>query len=108
MLIAFTTTDKRSVAYKIANDLINNGLAACVQIVKIKSFYIWKGKKEKADEYLIIIKTNKKVLSKLEKRIKDLSNYGLPEFVYIKAFASKDYEKWIGELINKKTNEKTK
>ncbi len=98
MLIILTTTDKEDVAMNIAETLINKKLAACLQIIKVKSIYFWNGKKEEAYEYLIMIKTSEKKKKDVEKAIKELSNYSLPEIVYIKGKASKEYERWIKEV----------
>ncbi|MEM4295583.1 MAG: divalent-cation tolerance protein CutA [Candidatus Anstonellales archaeon] len=100
MLVAFTTTDKKSVAENIANALISKNIASCVQIISMQSFYLWEGKKQKSKEYLIIIKAKNQNVKIIEKEVKRLSNYELPEFIYFKANASKDYAAWINGKNN--------
>jgi periplasmic divalent cation tolerance protein len=57
-LMAMTTTDAREVAERLARDLVERRLAACVQVVgPISSTYRWRGTVETAQEWLCLIKT---------------------------------------------------
>ena len=57
-LMAMTTTDVRSDAERLARDLVERRLAACVQVLgPISSTYRWRGSIETADEWLCLIKT---------------------------------------------------
>lgn len=98
----FTTTNKKTIAEKIAKLLIKKKLAACIQIFAIKSFYEWKGKIEKAKEWLCIIKTKKIFYEEVEKIIKELHNYEIPEIISMPINGSKDYLDWIGKQLRKK------
>jgi periplasmic divalent cation tolerance protein len=91
-----TISDKRG-AEKIAKELINKRLAACVQILgPIKSIYRWKGKIETAKEWVCIIKTRTSLYKKVEAAIKKIHPYEVPEIIAVPiALANKDYLKWI-------------
>ncbi|MCM8821788.1 MAG: divalent-cation tolerance protein CutA [Candidatus Omnitrophica bacterium] len=102
-LVLFTTFPERKTGQKICKTLINENLTACCQIVDgIISFYWWKNKIEKSKECLCILKTEKTMLSKLKKRIKDLHPYEIPEIVVVEAEdIDKDYAHWITSVIRK-------
>lgn len=98
-----TISDKRG-AEKIANVLIDKKLAACVQIAgPIKSIYRWKGKIETAKEWICIVKTRKSLYKKVEKQIKELHPYEVPEIIAVSIVrGSKDYLKWLSiEAVKK-------
>jgi periplasmic divalent cation tolerance protein len=83
---------------KIAETLVNEKLAACVNILPAKSIYVWDNKLCRDEENLMIIKTLANIFEKLEARIKQLHSYTTPEIVAIKAEAvQKDYLKWVHE-----------
>lgn len=97
-VILTTTADKKS-AKKLSAILLRKNLAACVQMVRIKSRFVWRGRVTREREYLLIIKT----LCKNHKKIKRVFNshhpYKLPEFVHFKANASKAYKKWMKGVV---------
>lgn len=94
MIIAFTTVAKRSDARKLAARLVSEGLAACAQITPIESVYSWKGGVNREREFLLTLKANAKKAKALEKRVKALHPYELPEWLCLSAKASKEYAKW--------------
>ncbi len=87
---------------RIARSAVSKRLAACVNIIlsPVESFYTWKGNLEKAREYLLVIKTTEKRLAKLEKEVKQLHSYKVPEFIALPILGgSKDYLAWLGESV---------
>lgn len=96
-----TTTETKEQAQKIAKYLVGQKLAACVQITgTIESTYRWKGKIEKAHEWLCLIKTRKDFFDKVEAAIKKLHPYETPEIVAISIIkGSKEYLKWIDDEL---------
>ena len=92
-----TTISGKRGAEKIAKSLIDKRLAPCVQILgPIKSIYRWKGKIETATEWACVIKTRKSLYKKVEKAIKKIHPYEVPEIIAVPiAAANKDYLKWI-------------
>ena len=84
----------------IARSVIEKRLAACVNILRspIESHYRWKGKVEKAREGLIIIKTTARRLGALEREVKRLHSYEVPEFIALPIVAgSAAYLDWLDE-----------
>ena len=71
-------------ADKIASQLVEEKLAACVSIVpKIQSVYRWKGEVCRESESLLIIKTHKAYWTRLEDRINELHSYEVPEIICV-------------------------
>lgn len=97
MILILTTTDKKLIAAKIGNQLLKQKLIACYSVLPpMESSYWWKGKIRNEKEYQIILKTRKENYSKIEKLIKSLHNYDLPEVISIKIDkAGKDYLTWL-------------
>ncbi|HBH87917.1 MAG TPA: cytochrome C biogenesis protein CcdA [Syntrophaceae bacterium] len=96
-----TTTDKREDAEKIAFALVEKKIAACTQIVgPITSIYRWKGNIETAEEWLCVIKSRKTLYEEIEKTIKAVHSYEVPEIIAVPIVAgSEDYLKWLrGDL----------
>jgi periplasmic divalent cation tolerance protein len=91
-----------SEARQIAKKVVEMRLAACVNIVpgSIESVYRWKGKVEKAREVLLLMKTSAKRLVELEKEVKRMHSYDLPEFIVLPAaVGSKKYLAWVMESV---------
>jgi len=92
-------------ARKIARGVVENHLAACVNIVThaVESFYTWEGKLENSSEYLLMIKTTEERLEELQKEVLRLHPYDTPEFVVLPIVAgSEDYLKWLAESVDVK------
>ncbi len=102
-IVVYVTTPEIEVSQKIADTLINEKLAACVNITsKIQSTYYWQGNVEHDDEYLLIIKTREDRFNKLEERIKELHPYTVPEIIAMPIVrGSQDYLKWIDETLER-------
>lgn len=99
-LQVFTTVGKRTDADKIATALVGERLAACVQIISVRSTYRWKGKVVRSREWLCMIKTEKTHYKKLERKLKAIHPYELPEIVAVRyAAGSLEYLKWISGQI---------
>ncbi len=99
-----TTTETKDQAQKIAKYLVEQKMAACVQITgPIESTYRWKGKVEIASEYLCLIKTRTSLFKKVETAIKELHPYETPEIIAVPIVkGSKEYLNWLnGETQNK-------
>ena len=71
-------------AKKIAKELVTEKLAACVNIVPgVQSFFSWVGKVDTANEHMLVIKTTLDSYDALEKRLKKLHPYELPEIIAV-------------------------
>ncbi|HOL21749.1 MAG TPA: divalent-cation tolerance protein CutA [bacterium] len=94
----FTTTGSRKDAEKIAEELVKNKLAACVQIFPVSSIYRWKGRIDRSREYLCIIKSKGGLYKKIEETIKEIHPYEVPEIISFPiSSGSKDYLEWLAE-----------
>lgn len=83
-LLVMSTCPGSITAKKIANELVGDQLAACVQVVSgVQSFFRWVGKVDHKEEYLLLIKTTAERLPALQERIKALHPYELPEVVAV-------------------------
>ena len=102
-IIVFITVPNFDVGEKIGSTLVEEKLTTCVNITsQIKSLYFWKGNVENDSEYLLIIKTRKDKFENLEKRVKEIHPYEVPEIVAIPIIlGSKDYLDWIDETLDR-------
>jgi len=96
-----TTLGDRGVAATIAQTLVDERLAACVQVVgPIESTYRWKGAVEVATEWLLLVKTTEDVWPALAKRVADLHPYREPELIAVPVVAgSEGYLRWVREGV---------
>ena len=94
--VLLTTTPNREEAAKIAKLLIDEKLAACVQLLPIESFYFWEGKTQNEAEILLLVKTRSALFETAIARIKSVHSYSVPEIVampFTAGFAG--YLDWI-------------
>lgn len=84
VLITFITVGNPEQASKIAQALVDESLAACVNIIpSVRSIYRWKGEICDDAECLLLVKTTRHVFSLLEARVKALHSYEVPEIVAV-------------------------
>ncbi len=91
------TTASKVNAMEISNYLIENKLAACVNIIPgVISVYKWEGKIVEGQEFLMIIKTKESLFKKVEQAITERHEYALPEIVAMPIKkGNRDYLKWL-------------
>ena len=94
-----TTTPDRELAQTIATELVRERLAACVQILgPIASLFHWQGKIESADEWLCLAKARADRFTPIEKLIRRLHPYDVPEVIATPiSQASVGYMNWLHE-----------
>jgi periplasmic divalent cation tolerance protein len=100
--IVLVTCGTLAEARRIARTVVSKRLAACVNIVlsPAESFYTWKGKLERAREYLLVMKTTAKRLAELENEVKRLHSYDVPEFITLPiAEGSRKYLSWLDDSV---------
>jgi periplasmic divalent cation tolerance protein len=100
-VVVLTTAGNESEAHKIAQELVERRLAACVNMIpRIQSVYRWEGKVETAEELLLIIKTTKTRSAEVKAAIRELHGYDLPECILIAMEdGSAEYLKWIADSV---------
>ncbi len=98
-IVVFVTCGSEEEALKIANALVDAHLAACVNLIApIRSIYRWEGKIWDEKEWLLIIKTQKQRFEALEKRVRSLHSYSVPEIISLPITeGSSAYLNWIRE-----------
>jgi len=94
-------------AETIAQSLVSEKLAACVNIVSpIRSIYRWKGEVQTETEHMMIIKTRANLVAKVEARVRELHSYEVPEVIALPIDAgSKPYLDWIFESTDAPTRD---
>jgi periplasmic divalent cation tolerance protein len=99
--VVLTTVGLKDVAEKLAAQLVERRLAACVNIVgPIRSIYRWKHKVQNESEYLLIIKTTVKHAEHLRSAFKELHPYELPECVQLTIEGgSEEYLNWLAAEV---------
>jgi len=99
--LVFTTCGSAEEARRIAQELVERRLAACVNILpQIESVYRWKGEVESATEWLLIIKTTADAFEQLRSALVKLHSYDVPECLEIAIEdGSAEYLEWIGESV---------
>ena len=94
-----TTVATRDDAVKIADALLSEKLAACVQFLPIQSLYSWKGEVRNEAEILLLIKTRASLFEDAMQAIKAIHPYETPEIVACDFVAgSAAYFAWITEV----------
>jgi len=89
-------------ADRIAEQIVTEKLAACVNIAPIRSVYTWEGELKHDEELLLIIKTTPQNYDRLEKRLKELHTYEIPEILAIESdMAWEKYFDWASQQILK-------
>jgi periplasmic divalent cation tolerance protein len=100
-IIVFMTAGSGEEAARLADMLVGANLAACVQILpEIESVYRWEGKVERQAETLILAKTCQSKFDDLEREVKALHSYDVPEIIAVKVTAgSNSYLQWLNESL---------
>jgi periplasmic divalent cation tolerance protein len=103
MLVIFTTTPDIWEAESLAEKIVSEKLAACVQILpQMTSYYFWEGEVQKEGEHLLLIKTVRDNYDALEKFILENHSYEVPEIVAVDAERiSASYYAWMKEYLGK-------
>jgi len=100
-VIVLITASSHDEAEKIAAALIDEHLAACVNIVpEVRSLFFWEGKTHDAREVLLICKGRLQLVEKLIIRVRELHSYTVPEIIAIPIVAgSREYLDWVEKTV---------
>eukprot|EP00245_Coleochaete_scutata_P003407 TRINITY_DN15029_c0_g5_i2.p1 TRINITY_DN15029_c0_g5~~TRINITY_DN15029_c0_g5_i2.p1 ORF type:complete len:177 (-),score=28.33 TRINITY_DN15029_c0_g5_i2:190-720(-) len=104
-VVAYITINNKDEAKKLATSIVENKLAACVNIVPgIESTYWWEGKVSTDAEVLLIVKTRQSLVDSLTRHVEANHPYDLPEVIALPIVAGNSkYLKWIEESTDKET-----
>jgi periplasmic divalent cation tolerance protein len=99
--VVFVTTPNRAEAERIARDLVEKRLAACVNVLpKCLSVYRWQGEIVQDEEALMVIKTRSALFAELRDRILELHSYEVPEVVAMPIVeGSEGYLRFLDENV---------
>ena len=100
-LVVFSTFPDAETARKIGRALVEEKLAACVNLLpRIESIYRWQGKIETSEEVLALIKTTIGKYQQLEQRIRALHSYEVPEIIALRPHDGlPEYLNWIEQSV---------
>ncbi len=99
--IILNTCPNQEVAQQLAEALIKNRLAACINILpQVYSIYEWQGKVVQESEILLLIKTRVDLYAEVEKMVITLHPYEVPELIALPIVAGlPSYLSWIDEVV---------
>lgn len=101
LVVVLTTVADNDAAETLALRLVEERLAACVNVLPpMLSVYRWKGQVERDTERQMVIKTTADKVAALEARLRELHAYELPEFVVIPAQGSSAYAAWVSDALH--------
>jgi periplasmic divalent cation tolerance protein len=98
-IIVLITAPNEEEAARLAKELVSGRLAACVNIIRnVRSLYRWQGRIEDESEVLMVAKTRRELFEGLQKKVKELHSYSVPEIIALSIVkGSEDYLRWLGE-----------
>jgi periplasmic divalent cation tolerance protein len=98
-IVVFITTSSYEEARKIADALVVQKKAACVNIVpKVNSLFRWKGKIEDVEESLMVVKTRAELFPDVVSTVKSIHSYDVPEIIALPIVeGDPDYLTWLKE-----------
>ena len=98
-IVIFITTTTRDEAKKIGHILVEESLVACCNIVQsVESIFRWQGKVLIEQEALMICKTREELFNTVEKRVRQLHSYEVPEIIALPITqGSKNYLDWVAK-----------
>ena len=96
-IVVFSTCSTPEEAAKIARKLIDERLAACVNVApRVRSFYRWKGAIEEADECMLVIKSSRDLFERLRLELEKAHTYEVPEVVAVPVVdGAPNYLNWV-------------
>ena len=100
-VVVFVMVSDEKEASKIIHSLLKDRLIACANIVgPVSSLFWWKGKIDKASEFLVIMKSRKNLFKKLSERVKELHSYEVPEVIALPVIEGlPSYLNWLGTSL---------
>jgi periplasmic divalent cation tolerance protein len=100
-VVVLVTVASLKEARKIARNLVQARLAACVNVTQpVESIYRWRGKVESGRERLLVIKTAREIFAEVEAAIRKLHSYTNPEIICLPIIdGSREYLDWVAESV---------
>ncbi len=99
--VVLVTASSQQEGEAIAQALVEAQMAACVTLMPVHSIYTWQGQVMREPEWQLLIKTDLSQFSLLEKKIRELHSYEVPEIIALPILAgSQPYLQWIADNVN--------
>ena len=97
VVAVFLTAKDARESRRLATALVQERLAACVnELGPVRSVYRWKGRVERAQEHLLMAKSDRRRVPALVQRVKELHSYDVPEVIALPILAGNpDYLSWV-------------
>jgi periplasmic divalent cation tolerance protein len=101
-IVVMVTAGKPGEARKIAKQLVESKLAACVNITQpVRSVYRWQGKLVEDKEFVLLVKTSRELFPAVRAQIAKLHSYTTPEIICLPIIdGSTDYLNWLADSLN--------
>lgn len=103
-IVVLTTCDSKKRADKLARHLVDQRIAACVNVLpKARSIYRWKEKVEEASEWMLVIKSRRDLFDALRTEIQTQHSYEVPELIALPIVdSSEPYLAWFDAQLTAK------
>lgn len=100
-VVIFITTGTDQEAHDVANLLLKERKAACVNILpRMSSLFWWQEKLDSAEESLLIVKTRASLLGEIVRLVREIHSYEVPEIIALPIIGGNpDYLEWIGKEV---------
>lgn len=100
-VVVYVTVSSTAEGEQIARALVEEHLAACVnRTAPIQSVYRWQGKVEQSQEALLIIKTRRELFPAVDRRVRELHSYSVPEIIALPVLeGNAEYLRWLREQV---------
>lgn len=99
MILILVSFEEMEHAEKAANYLLDQKLAACIEIFPVTNFYVWEGKKQKNAEISGIIKTTNENYEKVKTALEEILPYDIPQIIKLDATSNESYGDWVKECV---------
>ena len=99
MNIIYVTCKNNTEATKISKIILKEKLAACINIIPSQSIYFWNNKLKKSRESILLIKTNKNKIKKIEELVRKNHSYKIPCILTFSVKSSKKFLNWVNSEL---------
>ncbi|HJU83343.1 MAG TPA: divalent-cation tolerance protein CutA [Holophagaceae bacterium] len=98
-----TTCGSEETALTIASTLVDQGFAACVNIIpRVKSYYYFKGETHLDEEVMLVVKTTQDMYGRVQEVITDLHTYEVPEILMFPVMqGSEPFLGWLRDSVSR-------
>lgn len=105
-IIIFMTATSKSEARRIVKNLLEKRIIACANIYSpVESYFWWQGKIDKANEVLVLLKSDQRLFTKLSKAIKEMHSYDVPEILAVPVLEGfPRYLEWLNTALTNTVN----